>query len=318
MRLCSALLAAALLAAAGSAAAQQNPSGQSELKRGLSAFQKGQQEAIPALTEVARTGDASAKLLAEFFLARAYAEGTGAVTNHTKAYVLFRKIADENVEVPERSQRAAYAAKALIALAGYVRSGLEEIDLPANPRGAARYLEHAATYFGDKEAQYELARTYVGPGGWSSGEISIGLHYLSVLTQAGHPAAQATLAELFWKGRHVRKDEARALALAGLAMTNAPERERKRIEDGYTAIFCAAPAATREAAGGLADRWRRMLAQPSPEPAGPAASGLLPERPCSADAMADAVPDAASPGRPPRAEAIRSAGVIEKTAAKKK
>jgi TPR repeat protein len=280
------------------------------LKRGLSAFQNGQQEAaIPALTEVAATGDASAKFLAEFFLARAYAEGSGSAANHTKAYVLFRKIADANVDVPERSQRAAYVAKALIALAGYVRSGLKEIDLPANPRGAAQYLEHAATYFGDKEAQYELARTYLGQGGWSDREIRVGLHYLSVLTQAGHPSAQATLADLFWRGHHVKKDDARALALAGLAMANAAVQERKWIEDSYIVMFCAIPAATREAAGGLAESWRKMLSGPPPELSSETARDLLPDRPCAADAVAVV--------RPPHPEAIRSAGVLDTTAKKK-
>jgi len=311
MRLLRGLLAAALLAAAGGAAAQQDPVGQSALKRGLSAYQNGQQEAaIPALTEVAATGDASTRFLAEFYLARAYAEGAGAVANHTKAYVLYRKIADENVEVPERSQRAAYVAKALIALAGYVRSGLEEIDLPANPRSAARYLEHAATYFGDKDAQYELARTYLGAGGWSGGEISIGLHYLSVLTQAGHSGAQATLADLFWRGRHVKKDEARALALAGIAMANASEPERKWIEASYAGILCATPAPARAAAGGLADRWRKMLAAPATEPPGAPAGDLLPDRPCPNSEAVAAAP-------PPRAEAIRSAVMLDTTASKK-
>jgi TPR repeat protein len=313
MPVARALLAtAALLAVAGVAAAQQDPAGQSALKRGVSAYHQGQQEAaIPALTEVAATGDASAKFLAEFFLARAYAEGAGAAANHTKAYVLYRKIADENVEVPERSQRAAYVAKALVALAGYVHSGLKEIDLAPNPRTAARYLEHAATYFGDRDAQYELARTYVGPGKWTAGEISIGLHYLSVLTQTGHASAQATLAELFWRGRHVRKDEARALALAGLALANAPVHERKWIEDTYGAIFCGMPAATREAAGGLARRWSRMLSGAAPESSEPAAATLLPERPCPDSGAIAMTP-------PPRAETIRSAGVLEAAAKKKK
>ncbi len=286
MRISRGLLAAALLAAAGAAAAQQEPAGQTTLQRGLSAYQKGEQEAaIPALTEVAEKGDASAKFLAEFFLARAYAEHTGAAGNHhTKAYVLFRKIAEENVEVdPERSQRAPYVAKALIALAGYVRSGIKEIDLPANPRRAAQYLNHAATYFGDKDAQFELARLYLGGDGSnvSSSEIKLGLHYLSALTEASHPAAQAVVADLFWRGRHVKKDDARALALATIAVANAPSRERMWIEESYAAMFCATPPATRDAAGALVTRWRKMFAQPAPEPSGSVARDLLPERQCA-------------------------------------
>jgi TPR repeat protein len=333
MRISRGLFAAVLLAAAGAAAAQQEPANQpkgpSTLQRGLTAYQAGQPDAaIPALTEAATTGDASARFFAEFYLARAYAEGLGAAGNHTKAYVLFRKIADENVEVdPERSPRAAFVAKALIALAGYVRDGIGEIDLAANPRRAVEYLNHAATYFGDRDAQFELARLYLGGEG-SSGEVKLALHYLAVLTEASHPAAQAVLADLFWRGSHVKKDEARALALATIAVANAPSRERIWIEESYATMFCGSAPATREAAGALAARWRKMFAQPSPAPSGSVAHDLLPERQCAsgeAVTIARGPRAGVAPGAPPSGIApakgaaaasplFRSAGVLDASA----
>jgi hypothetical protein len=334
MRISSGLLAATLLAAAGAAAAEPERAGpsQSALQRVVAAYQSTRQEAvIPALAEVVATGDASARFFAEFYLARAYAEGTGKAANRTKAYVLFRKIADENVEVdPERSQRAPFVAKALIALAGYVRTGIEEIDLPANPRRAADYLEYAAIFFGDRDAQLELARTYLSGSGGSD-QVKLALHYLSVLTEASHPAAQATLADLFWSGRHLKKDEARALALASVALVNAPAGERPWIEASYTAMFCAAPPATREAAGGFLARWRKTSALPSPEPSVPAAGASLPERDCGniegvAMAAGPRAPVAADAALPAVGEAsqgvgmpltlFRAAGMLE-TGAKK-
>ena len=33
---------------------------------------------------------------------------------------------------------------------------------PANPDRAVEYLQHAATFFNDKDAQFELAKIYVG------------------------------------------------------------------------------------------------------------------------------------------------------------
>ncbi len=115
----------------------------------------------------------------------------------------------------------------------------------------------------------------------SSSEIKLGLHYLSALTEASHPAAQAVVADLFWRGRHVKKDDARALALATIAVANAPSRERMWIEESYAAMFCATPPATRDAAGALVTRWRKMFAQPAPEPSGSVARDLLPERQCA-------------------------------------
>jgi hypothetical protein len=52
------------------------------------------------------------------------------------------------------------------------------------------------------------------------------LHYLSVLTENGHPAAQALLADLLWRGRYVKKNEQLALALITVSVKNAPTRER--------------------------------------------------------------------------------------------
>ena len=44
------------------------------------------------------------------------------------------------------------------------------------------------------------------------------MHYLSVLTEEGYPGAQALLADLLWRGRYVKKDEQRALALITMAV----------------------------------------------------------------------------------------------------
>jgi TPR repeat protein len=245
-------MAAALLALAGAAAAEQpavSPPGRSvsapvsapgsapaslppALQRGLDAYQAGRPEAaIAALGEAASGSDPTARFVAQFYLARVHSEHV-AVADHTKAFALFRKLADENLTVdPETSPRAPFVAKALIALATYVRAGLKEIGLAPNPRRAADYLHHAAVYFGDKDAQFELARTYLAADGPGSDDVKRGLHYLSVLAEASHPPAQAMLAELFWRGRHVKKDDRRALALATLAAENAPAPERIWIED---------------------------------------------------------------------------------------
>ena len=104
-------------------------------------------------------GDSSARFVAEFYLARIYAADAGPAKDPAKAFVLYRKLADENLTIdPLASQRAPFVAKALIALAGYMRAGVKEIDLAPNPRRSADYLHHAAVFFGDRDAQLELAR----------------------------------------------------------------------------------------------------------------------------------------------------------------
>ena len=82
------------------------------------------------------------------------------------------------------------------------------------------------------------------------------MHYLSVLTEESHPGAQAYLADLLWRGRHVKKDERRALALITMAVENAPEHERIWIEDIYQNIYCGAAQGVRKQATGIVADWR--------------------------------------------------------------
>ncbi len=283
MRISRGVVVAALIAVGGAASAQQT-STQASLEAGLAAFRSGQSEtAIPALTEAAARGDENTKFFAEFYLARIYSESAGGIANHPKAFVLYRKLADENAEVdPAENQRAAFVAKALIALAGYTRSGLREIDLPPNPRRAIDYLYHAANYFGDKEAQLELAKVYVGPDA-SKDDARRGMHYLSTLSEESNPSAQAVLAEMFWRGNHVRRDEQRALALITMAVENAPAHDRMWIEEIYHSVFCGTSQGTRQVAEGFVARWRNFFARPARPADGLGLVGrdLMPERQCS-------------------------------------
>jgi hypothetical protein len=287
MRIYRGIIALLLMACAGAASAgeaQNDQSAQALLEKGLAAYRHGQfSAAVPAFKEASTSGGETTSFFAEFYLARIYADSLSDVADPSKAFVLFRKIADENADIDPDDQRAPFVAKALIALAGYVRRGLPDISVAANPRRAANYLHHAAIFFNDKEAQFELARLYlVGEGG--SDDVRRGLHYLSSLSEQSYPAAQALLAELFWKGRYVKPDERRALALVTMAVENAPPHDRIWIEETYHTIFCAATQGTRQEADGIMARWRRVFARPLAEPAnrvGLSGGDVLPERQCA-------------------------------------
>src|SRR5581483_6029927 len=153
-------------------------------------------------------------------------------------------------------------AKALTALAGYLREGVKEIGVAPDPERAVDYLNHAATFFGDKDAQFELAKVYLSGDG-SGEDVKRGMHYLSVLTEESYPAAQALLADLLWRGRYVKKDERRALALITMAAQNAPQHERIWIEDIYQNIYCGTSTGTRKQADGIVAVWRKIFSRPA-------------------------------------------------------
>ena len=304
----TALLALAITATAHAQQASTHASAQGAIERGLGAYQAGSREAaISALAEAAARGDPAATFAAEFYLARIYAENIFSPAEQTKAFVLFRKLADENLNVdPDTSKRAPFVAKALIALAGYVRAGLKDIDLAPNPGRALDYLHHAAVFFGDRDAQFELARIHL-LGDAPGDDVRRGLHYLASLTEEGHAPAQALLGELFWRGRHVRKDERRALALVTIAAENAPSHERIWIDDAYATIFCATAASERAEAGRLAARWRRMFTHSAASvdtdmPSRVGTRDLVPERQCASGekvALSPAVNATPPPGQLP-------------------
>ena len=124
------------------------------------------------------------------------------------------------------------------------------------------------------------------------------MHYLSVLTEEGYPGAQAFLADLLWRGRYVKKDERRALALIRMAVENAPEHERIWIEDIYQNIFCGASQGTRQQADGIVARWRKIFSRPSPpgERMGLGAE-LQPQRACGNGELVDINRDGAQPAK---------------------
>ena len=263
---CGVLAALVVAAAAGAAWAGgvKYASPQAAFEQGLGAYKSGYYEiAVPALEEAAARGPEINRFFAEFYLARIYSDNSSALTNHGHAYDLYRKLVEENFDAdPDDGRRAPFVAKALTALAGYLQRGVKEIGVRPEPGRAVEYLQHAATFFGDKDAQFELAKIYLS-GGRSGEDVKRGMHYLSVLTEESHPGAQAYLADLLWRGRHVKKDERRALALITMAVENAPEHERIWIEDIYQNIYCGTSQGTRKQANGIVANWRQMFARPA-------------------------------------------------------
>lgn len=242
-----------VFAVSAGAAPAKYSSAQDALEQGIGAYNGGYYEiAIPAL-EYAKDAHL---FLAPYYLARIYSDNNGAQTNHAKAYELYFKIAEEHTEVdPDDDQRAPYVAKAMTQIAGYWLQGLPEVGLKADSRIAAEYLREAAQFFRDEDAQFELAKLYLRGDGIQS-DVPYAKHWLSVLSQKGHPGAQAFLADLLWRGKYMEADPVRALALISVAVANAPPYERVWIEDIYQNIYCGTAQGIRKQATGLVADWR--------------------------------------------------------------
>ena len=243
------------------------------MQQGLEFYNKGDYaRALPALEYAA----ANNQFMAQFTLAQLYSDNAGAETDHAKAYMLYQTIADEHSDAdPDDEKRAPYVSKALTALAGYLRVGLPEIGVKPDPERAADYLHHAALFFGDEDAQFELVKIKLKGDGIPA-DIASAKHWLAVLTQRGHAGAQAFLADLYWRGKVMEQDKVRAFALISVAVQNAPPRERIWIEDVYQNIFCGAGEGIRKQATGIVADWRARYGRKPEEVTKPGLDPLYP------------------------------------------
>ena len=235
------------------------------MKQGISAFNGGYYElALPAFEAL----EATKPQVARFYMARIYGDNEGAYTDHGKAYALYKALADELQDVdPDDDELAPIAAKSLTAVSMYLRDGITDAGVSPDVEAADRSLQRAALTFNDEDAQFELAKVLLrgeGPNikmqGFEdpSSKIENGRHWLSRLSRAGHPGAQAFLADLLWRGKFVDKDPIAALNLIDVAVANAPASERVWIEDIYQNIFCNAGEGVRQQATGRVAEWHNL------------------------------------------------------------
>ena len=275
-------------------------------RQGATALKAGRMVvAVPALEYAAKRGVLGAQLK----LAHLYASGRDVTKDDAKAFSYFQQIADQYADISPTSPIAKYVGDAFVALGGYYAAGVPAMSLAPNPAYAADLYRHAASYFGDAEAQYQLGRLYLTGQGVEKNP-GLAVNWLATAAKKQHAAAQATLGELLWRGEEVRQREARGLALLTLAHQNAKADgdEPKWIADLYRDAFAKSDKATRKEAelllpelGPASKTPAAAMAKarpgdqivvpasesslpplPAAKPATPAAAGAAPARPSGA------------------------------------
>jgi len=213
-------------------------------RHGVSALKAGRPAvALTALEYAAKRG----VLGAQIKLARAYSAGRDLPRDDAKAFIYFEQIADQQADISPSSPIAKYAAEAFVALGQYYLDGIPAMPLRANPIYAVDLFRHAASYFGNADAQYRLARLYMDGTGVEK-NVGLAINWLAIAAKKQHAASQATLGEILWRGQQVRQRQARGLALIILAHENALAggKEPAWIGDLYQEALGASNSATRK------------------------------------------------------------------------
>jgi TPR repeat protein len=143
-------------------------------------------------------------------LGRMYADGDGVPRDDVRAFEYFQKFADKHADDNPAAPRSRFVANAFVALGHYYREGIPNSGVAPSPERARRMFSHAASYFGDPEAQYQLATLYLEGHGVGR-DAKRAVPWLMLAANKGHYKSQAVLGRILFKGEHGVRQRASGL-----------------------------------------------------------------------------------------------------------
>ena len=203
---------------------------------------------LKALTYAAEGGQP----LAQWKLGRMYANGEGVAKDEVKAFHFFEALVEnyfQNYDDETPTPRnAAAISSAFVEVGVYCLKGISGSEVKPDPERSVEMFNHAATYFGDPEAQYRLARMYLeGAGGLGKNKM-LAAHWLALASEKRHHGAEALLGHLLFVGDGVPRQRARGLMFLSMARNGAGGPKDEWIRELYEKDFAAASPDDRQVA----------------------------------------------------------------------
>src|SRR5260221_516777 len=121
--------------------------------------------------------------------------------------------------------QAAIVANAFVALSRYYLNGIPNSKIKADMELAREMFSYAAFYFGNADAQYDLARLYLKAPDASRDDFRYGARWLGLAAQKGQHQAQALLGQMLFNGDRLPPQRARGLMWLTLARDSAAPDE---------------------------------------------------------------------------------------------
>ena len=206
-------------------------------------------KAVTSLQYAAENGHA----LAQWQLGRMYAKGDGVPQNDLRAFEYFSQLANGHADDSPDMPQARVVANAFVALGRYYLEGIPDTRVKADPDRAFDMFSYAASFFGDPDAQYNLARLYLDGTG-TTRDRRQAAKWLRLSAYKGQHQAQALLGRMLFKGEDVPRQAARGLMWLTLARDSAGSNELW-ISDLYDAAFQQATQEERALALTYLERW---------------------------------------------------------------
>ena len=183
------------------------------------------------LSEAAGQGDVAARLE----MGRRFVKGRDVEKSDSIALSYFRGIISEYENISAHDKRSPYVAGAFLEMARLYKSGVPDADIAPNPGQAFGFLHHAASYFGDPVAQFELARLLLSGDGVTK-NARVAAQWLLSASRKGYAPAQALLGDILWRGEAgVKRVAGDGLGLLAIARRHAVGEDKGWIGDLFEA-----------------------------------------------------------------------------------
>jgi TPR repeat protein len=188
-------------------------------------------------------------------LGRMYAEGEGVGQNKLRAFEYFLNLTKTHAYEPPDSPESRFVASAFVALGQYYLDGIPDTAVKPDAAVAIDLFRHAASYFGDQDAQYHLGRLYLLGTGTAKDSVQAA-RWLRLAANKGQHSAQAMLGSMLFKGQGVARQPAMGLAWLTLAKDGAGSQEAW-ITETYRSALAQASMDERTQAGRFAEELSR-------------------------------------------------------------
>jgi uncharacterized protein len=192
--------------------------------------------------------------IAQWKLGRMYADGDGVTQDDLRAFEYFSRIANAHADDSPSAPQAAIVAKAFVALGRYYLNGIPNSKIKSDPERAREMFSYAASYFGNADAQYDLARLYLKSAGTSRDDFRYGARWLGLAAQKGQHQAQAMLGQMLFNGDQLPRQAARGLMWLTLARDSAAPDETW-IKESYNKAISKASEDDRAMALQMLEHW---------------------------------------------------------------
>jgi TPR repeat protein len=176
---------------------------------------------ILALPDAADAGQP----MALYQLGLMYENGEGVEKDPVKAFGYFSQIANEHADSAPRGVEADIVAQSFVKMGEYYAAGLPEAGIPKDQAQSSRLILHAASYFGDADAQYRVGLSFLGDTNGDANALQ-SARWLSLAARKGHAGAQAQLGRLLFNGEGIEANPVEGLmwlTVASRRAANTPD-----------------------------------------------------------------------------------------------